>query len=573
MKSAITGITLLICFTISILFTVSGIYIRINNESRNKSLVIVADYNEFLKAANDSKLNFDIILNRLKRNGVSAIALQSSNSGLDINALNKIKSMGFHIILRPDTFHEYSSGLIKEYDAAIKAFQVKYLIFAGPEDMGGQGNIDEFESIIRKNKLIIGIIENLSQTGYLRQSGLDKIILNTDYPVNRVYILPENDLENISSSEVFYRWLRCAVDRNIRFIYVRPLKNKELSSLDNLNNTFESVGEFNSFVPKAGFAINRRLDILSPKSPPWYHYYAVSFSLIFMFMLYIQYLFRPKTGTLVILGITGLSLAIIINLHLGNYMPNIWATFAANLYPSFSSLILLLYLRKSNSKPIITLVLSSLGILLGINAIGMYTVVTSLADIRFSMGIIVYSGVTISFILPVILFGINYFGSFVGFENTKEFFVRFTNSKITTRKILVFLFFSVVFYFYIVRSGNDLGIPASNLELKAREVLEKLLLVRPRFKEFLIGYPTLFIMIYLYNKYKKNIILLMLGTIVVMGSVSMVNSFCHVFTPCATSLQRTINGLAIGLPLGLLSIIAVRTLILFYNQSRINEIH
>ncbi|EPZ60386.1 hypothetical protein H477_1219 [[Clostridium] sordellii ATCC 9714] len=56
-------------------------------------------------------------------------------------------------------------------------------------------------------------------------------------------------------------------------------------------------------------------------------------------------------------------------------------------------------------------------------------------------------------------------------------------------------------YIYVSRSGN--GGNASEFELKIRAFMEKILYVRPRTKEFLIGYPALFISYYLYNKNKK----------------------------------------------------------------------
>lgn len=565
MKAAITRNILIICFIICVLFTFSGISIRLDNESRNKSLVPVADYFEFLKASDAANMDFEDVLRRLKDSGVSAIALQESIQGFDINVLNKLKSMGFEIILRPDIYEKYNSDYLNKFEKVVKDFNIKYLIFNGSESSGQPDSINVFQGIINKYKLITGIIENTSQTGYVRQAGLDRLIINTCYAVNRVYIIPDNDLESISSGEVFYRWLRCAVDRNIRFIYIRPLRNTGLTYSGNLNNTIKTVGEFDNFISKSSFTINNRLNILSSKMPPNFHYYAVSLSLLFALMLYIFFLFGPKVRTILLIAVIGAAAVIISNIIFGENMAGWWATIAAILYPSFSSLLLLLYLKKNAGSSFPIQIISSMVILLGINCIGMYTVVTTLADIRYTMGMQTYMGVTVSFILPVIFFAVNYFGCFVGFEKTKEFFAKLMNFRINTQGALLILFFCIVFYVYIARSGNDMGIHATTLELKFREVLEKLLLVRPRFKEFLIGYPALFVMIYLFHRYKKSIILLMLGIAVVMGSVSMVNSFCHVFTPVTTSLTRTLNGLVSGLMVGIFSIFVVRYSIFFYN--------
>jgi uncharacterized membrane protein len=64
-------------------------------------------------------------------------------------------------------------------------------------------------------------------------------------------------------------------------------------------------------------------------------------------------------------------------------------------------------------------------------------------------------------------------------------------------------------------------------------------------------------LVYLYHKYKKEAIVFILGLGVVMGSISMVNSFSHVFTAVTISAQRTMAGLIIGIVMGLLTLLAI----------------
>jgi uncharacterized membrane protein len=120
----------------------------------------------------------------------------------------------------------------------------------------------------------------------------------------------------------------------------------------------------------------------------------------------------------------------------------------------------------------------------------------------------------------------------------------------------LFLLAMVVIYVYIGRSGNDSGIQVSGLEIRMREILENIFLARPRFKEFMIGYPALLAMVYLYHRYKNDLILL-LGFGVVIGSISMVNSFCHDFTAVSISASRTMAGLVTGLLLGLVLLVCI----------------
>ncbi|MFB0527855.1 MAG: DUF5693 family protein, partial [bacterium] len=113
------------------------------------------------------------------------------------------------------------------------------------------------------------------------------------------------------------------------------------------------------------------------------------------------------------------------------------------------------------------------------------------------------------------------------------------------------------------------------IENRAREILEKLLIVRPRIKEFLIGHPLMILGIYLYLKggsrnlkvaqfaKEENLrlrakswqLFVILGII---GQVSIINSFCHAHTPLVISLARTINGIWLGIIIGVLLVNIVR---------------
>jgi hypothetical protein len=87
------------------------------------------------------------------------------------------------------------------------------------------------------------------------------------------------------------------------------------------------------------------------------------------------------------------------------------------------------------------------------------------------------------------------------------------------------------------------------LELKLRSLLDQLLIVRPRTKEFLIGHPALFLSVALAPLWGRRVSLplLWLGTI---GQVSLINTFCHIHTPLSVSLLRAFNGLWTGILLG-----------------------
>jgi hypothetical protein len=101
----------------------------------------------------------------------------------------------------------------------------------------------------------------------------------------------------------------------------------------------------------------------------------------------------------------------------------------------------------------------------------------------------------------------------------------------------------------LVRSGNDSDISPSPLELALRHGLTHVLSVRPRFKEFLVGFPCMMLLPALLPPHRRAIgWLLALGIGVGVGDV--IDTFSHLHTPLEVSILRIVNGLVIGAIVG-----------------------
>lgn len=99
-----------------------------------------------------------------------------------------------------------------------------------------------------------------------------------------------------------------------------------------------------------------------------------------------------------------------------------------------------------------------------------------------------------------------------------------------------------------IRSGNSGYIP--NWEIAFREMMERLLWVRPRTKEFMIGYPCLLICYWLTRgdmmpRYRE---IFRLGASVAFASA--INTFCHFHTLLPLTVIRVVNGWWLGIVIG-----------------------
>lgn len=101
----------------------------------------------------------------------------------------------------------------------------------------------------------------------------------------------------------------------------------------------------------------------------------------------------------------------------------------------------------------------------------------------------------------------------------------------------------------VARTGNDAGVGVSGAELKGRAILDRILPVRPRTKEFLVGHPLFILGLAWWWRGRRRLGLpcLVFGSI---GQVSLLNTFCHIHTPLLISAWRDGIGLVLGVLIG-----------------------
>ncbi|MBU1026195.1 MAG: hypothetical protein KKA31_00525, partial [Candidatus Margulisbacteria bacterium] len=182
--------------------------------------------------------------------------------------------------------------------------------------------------------------------------------------------------------------------------------------------------------------------------------------------------------------------------------------------------------------------------------VGVFILTGLLADHRFMLGVETFRGVKIALIAPILLVAL-YFALKQKDEGSfKDRLTYFLGTRVSIASIVTGLFILAALAIFVARSGNFV-LPVPGIEKLFRNFLETLLFIRPRSKEFLIGYPLLFLSAALYLKDRRTWlwILAPLGTI---APISILNTFSHIHTPLMISMIRTFNGLVLGVIIGLL---------------------
>ncbi|MCF0247274.1 MAG: hypothetical protein HUJ86_01575, partial [Synergistes sp.] len=165
---------------------------------------------------------------------------------------------------------------------------------------------------------------------------------------------------------------------------------------------------------------------------------------------------------------------------------------------------------------------------------------TSAAALRLTP----FSGVKLTLLLPPLLLIIHDLVRRVHPEAIGEVVVR----PAIWGELIVIGVMMIALLVMALRSDNVSNVPA--LEVAFRDFMERALLVRPRTKEFLIGYPALVLYWYLvrnnYLPHYREVV----RVAAILAFCSAANTFCHFHTLLYLSVIRVINGWWLGLLLG-----------------------
>ncbi|MDD4179398.1 MAG: DUF5693 family protein [Candidatus Margulisbacteria bacterium] len=456
--------------------------------------------------------------------------------GLGISESQKkyLEEKGFTIVPRVWNDPHYHLGNIEGKVSWLNDYGM--VIFDGEEILGYPDALPELATGLTKNNIKYGYVEIVKQDGDLK---LKKMMGESAV---RVHSVPKDELKKINQEESLDRFVRAVRERSVRVIYLRPFLPPQIDAFPVEYN----VKYFQAVVTKlqsAGFVI-AKAEKPQPLQVAGWQIVLLGCGVIVGLLTLLNYFVPIRTLPMIGLLLFGAIFIILSSFGYQLVLQKSLVLTAALVFPSLAVIQTLSRSNKLFGGPAMMIVN-----ILAETSIGIFIMIGLLADYRFMSGIELFPAVKIALSVPLLIVAC-YFILRSETGNIKDVIQKFLTTKISVLTVGLGLFVIGALGLLVARSGNFI-IPVPGFEKYLRNWLEVILFVRPRTKEFLVGYPALYLAAVYYLRGKTQWLWL-LAAIGAIAPVSVFNTFSHIHTPLMVSLTRTFNGLVLGLLVGML---------------------
>ncbi len=425
------------------------------------------------------------------------------------------------------------------YDEA-SGIGAESVIFSGDEVGGFPGNIEENASFINESRIKYGMIEPFIAD----QDGSRAFAKIAPDNVVRVHSIQQDEMEKYDIDRIVNRYVRAARDRNVRYLYLRgfpisrtgdDLAGMQKSLIEGISDQLDTAG----FIPG-------NVSPLIQSGPANWRLASIVIAIILLLYLFADKLFASRWKNLIFSLLAAgflISTGLLFFVVSGNILRQFLALGLAVLAPAVSSFYIVDIL---NGRPGFKLIQA-----VGITLAGSIFLNITLASTEFYNQIESFRGVKVAFLMPLIFTAIYYLIKEYKIITLDDLIVeskKFLDLIIRLKHIVLAGLVMVGLIIYIGRTGNIPLIPVPAWEIVIRDLLEELLVVRPRFKEFLFGHPFLFLLPVIFKYFPYKLLGLFAVIMATIGQITISNSFSHLHTPLVISLIRTWHGYWLALP-------------------------
>ncbi len=468
---------------------------------------------------------------RLALPAVDSATLRATSIGIDPQMAALGKKHNLMIIGRFSNPIGTNSKAIAETLKWAGESGVRIFLAQGEQVLGRRDSLDVTKDAIIANNMLYASPE------FAKLGGDPEMLGKIPERSVRLHSAQTAELDKLSEDGALERYLKAAKERNMRILLVRNISQASDLPLDAFG---DFVARLSDGLVKKGLTIGEPVPYQDPEVSRVVKILIGVFGGLSAAWVAIQ-MFGEKRG-LIVGGLGGLLILA------GSMMTRGTGLEASALLLSMVFPIGSYYWLKQE-KP--NAYVGLIGMVF-LSMIGGFCVAGLMNSVPFYIRGDAFSGVKISVFLPIAIVGIVAFADFNNFkESMKE--------PITWGAAGIGVIILSALVLMMLRTGNDNPNTVSGGELAFRGILEQILPVRPRTKEFILGFPALFFGLFILHAAKydpKNLgkfsgwvsLCIMLG---VVGLTDSVNTLCHLHTPVMVSFLRDIIGLVIGGVIGL----------------------
>ena len=525
-----------------------------------------------------------------ERSEIVASKLMYISLGLMPEKVETIQSLGMEIVPRTICYNGHNDT---RYAQAVVAGYERYgieptYIIAGGEAVIGFDDEDEFAlSYIKNNGITLGLIETNVQRENILQSGVDAITAATDYNAVRVFSVWDYIQYRYAyygyegAEEVENTLFRAIVERNIRVIYFKPVKQTDnsfayITDVEVYRDLFSGL---NDRLAAHGISLGRASVMDNYQIPSLVMLVLGLGAGIGGALLPSAFLPMKKKWTYLLAGAAAVCVC-------GAWvvLPNLFrllASFASAVV--FACLAAVFFLRAAKrsgqrlpeNAPLRKILPRCVLVLLGaalISLAGAMMTAAPLSSTDFMLELGIFRGVKAAQLLPLAFFCL-LFISYYGFfqkdrpSDTLELgdIVTALRWNIPVWCLLLLAVVGLAGYYYLARTGHESDVSVSTLEIMMRNDLENLLLARPRTKEFLVAFPGIMLAVYCAVR-RLPFFTALFGLAGTIGLTSICNTFMHIHTPLYLGFIRTGYSLLFGIAIGCVMILCFDLLYRWYQR-------
>lgn len=451
----------------------------------------------------------------------------------DFDALDFCKKNEIPVLFRPGPCTPASGETVAaSFEFLVSLYPVVKNIVPAGLIMAGYPDIMPLAGVMKRKEVTLSSVE------FVKQVGVSNLAVAVSPLIVQMHSLTKDEIisKKISQLQIVERYVRAVHERSIRVILLHPYDLQMgdrpaifLSDSKIIKEALEARGY------KMGWA-----KPISVWPVSFAGALACSLSLVFSGWFFLSRLKGKENGdtkssAIIVLFVFTLILSVLL------FKVHIAAKILGGICGAFIAAEGALSALESSKRPWFGALAGLLIVMAGGLAIASFY-----GNVQGALRLTPFSGVKLTLLLPPVLLLIHDFKRRIHPESLSEIAAR---PALWVELFLMGLLL-VALVVMALRSDNVSNVPA--YEIAFRDFMERLLIVRPRTKEFLIGYPALVLYWYFVRngfaaKYRE-----LLRITAVLAFCSAVNTFCHFHTLIYLGVLRTLNGWWLGLLIGAL---------------------